>query len=551
MPWPHNGIPHRPAVLGRTAVVSSAHQLSSAAGIAMLEAGGNAVDAAIAMAICLSVVEPHACGPGGSGIMMIAEPGADKPTVLDFIGPAPGLATLDAFAEPGSKNDGIRACIIPGAVGGWFAALERFGRLSPEVVFAPAISYARNGFPVSSYLHRFFQNYENRLRATETTGRIFLPNGRVPQTGELLVQTDLARSLEAIAQGGPAAFYEGEIAAEIAAFSKANGGLLREGDFRRYAPHWCDPVSSTFRGYAVFAPPPPSSAIQWLLALNMFEAAELGAMDPNGPEYIHLAAEIFKLATADRIRWIAGKDGRWRGLLDKSYASSRLGEIDLNTASEVETERFRAIREQSWISPGTPPLDRECTTHFVAMDEEGWVVACTQTLGSAWGGGIVHGSTGIALNSLMHWFDDHPQGFNPIGPHKTLKLTLSPSQIWSGGKPFAAIGTPGAWRILQTTPQLVQNLLGQELDIQSAIEAPRFFVPEGRRIALEGRFPDVTFEELRRKGHSVERLLSWDRTVGGAHGVMRDPDTLTFFGGADPRRDGVAMGLSGSGAGYR
>ena len=177
------------------------------------------------------------------------------------------------------------------------------------------------------------------------------------------------------------------------------------------------------------------------------------------------------------------------------------------------------------------------------MDEEGWSVACTQTLGSAWGGGQVYGSTGIALNSLMHWFDDDPDGFNPIGPRKTLKLPLSPSQIWRDGEPFAAIGTPGSWRILQTTPQLLLNLLAHELNIQSAIEAPRFYVPEGRRLALEARFSDEVFEALRRKGHVVEHLRGWDRLVGGAHGVMHDFDSGTFFGGADPRRDGVAMGL--------
>ncbi|MCR9196500.1 MAG: gamma-glutamyltransferase, partial [Hyphomonas sp.] len=354
MHWPHTGIPHRPPAIGRTAAVSSAHQLASTAGIEMLRLGGNAVDAGVAMAASIGVVEPYGSGLGGSGIMLIAEPGCRQPIVLDFVGPAPARANLDAFAEPGSKDDGIRATIVPGAVAGWFEALRRYGRLPLETVLKPAIELARNGSPMSAYLHRYFHRYEDRLRATETTCRIFLPHGRIPEIGEFIIQEDLARSLEKIAADGPDAFYKGDIADELVSYSQANGGLLSREDLASYKPDWSEPLSGTFGRYTIFVPPPPSSALQWLLSLNMLEAAGVESYEPESAEYVHLLAEVFKLAIADRNRWICEPGQAWRHLVEKSYAIGRLRDFDPAAANAVEPERIEPSRSPSWISPGRP-----------------------------------------------------------------------------------------------------------------------------------------------------------------------------------------------------
>src|SRR5690606_18312082 len=270
MGWPNLGLSHRPAVTGINGAVASAHPLASLAGLRMLQQGGNAIDAAVATAAALNVVEPYMSGAAGVGYMVIksAAEGGDKPIVLDYIGRAPAAATPDMFPDEDTKNTGIRSPLVPGALAGWLMALERFGTMDRATVFAPAISYARDGFPVTITNNRFMSASVDRVREWETSRAAYLHDGEAPKAGSILKQPDLARTFEAFVEGGADALYGGPIGKEIARFSQENGGLLTEEDLASYKPEWQEPISTTYRGYTIYCPPLPFSGMQYFQTLN-------------------------------------------------------------------------------------------------------------------------------------------------------------------------------------------------------------------------------------------------------------------------------------------
>jgi len=542
MSWPHLGLAHRPAVAGARGAVASAHPLASLAGLSMLQQGGNAIDAAVAVAATLNVVEPFMSGAGGVGYMVITTPGAQAPVVLDYTGRAPAAATLDAFTDEQSKDDGIRSPLVPGAVGGWLAALERYGALDRATVFAPAIFYAEQGFPLTVKGHWFFSQAVDRLRRWETSSRVYLHGQEAPKPGAILCQPDLARTFRLIVEGGAEAFYRGPIGAEIARFSQAYGGLLTETDLATYEPAWVEPISTEYRGYRLFCPPPPCSGLQYLITLNILEGFDVAAMGSGSADHIHYLAEAMKLAVADRTTYAAAPDPPVAGLLSKEYAAHRRRLIDPERAGYSGGERFTARKHPLEILPGSPAaVLRESTTHFVTVDAAGYAVACTQTLGGAFGCGIVHGTTGLALNNFAHWFDLDPESPNVIGPNKKVEMCLSPSQVWRDGRLLLMVGTPGSFGIMQTTPQMIINVLDHGFGIQAAIEAPRFRTLTGTELAIEDRIEPAVVAELRRRGHDVQLLEPWTPFVGGGQGILVDPESGVFFAGADPRRDGYAL----------
>ncbi|MGW3953107.1 gamma-glutamyltransferase family protein [Streptomyces sp. NPDC004752] len=536
----------RPLAVGPRGAVSCAHQYAASAGLDMLRAGGNAVDAAVAMAATLSVVEPQSTGAGGVGFMTIAVPGRPEPLVLDFMGVAPQAATPAAFSGPAARDIGVRAALVPGAVAGWAAALERFGRLGLADVLAPAIDHAQAGVPVSDVQHQMLSDMWRNLLPYPTTAKIFLPDGRVPRRGELIRQPDQARTLSLIAEGGAEVFYRGPVADEIVRFSQENGGLLTHDDLSRYEAVWKEPVSVAYRGRRVFCPPPPCEGFGYLLALAMLEHHDLSALEQDNPARVHLLSEVFKLAVADRIAYGSRPDTPWHRLLSPEYAAERAALVDPVRAATVEGERLNPAATAQSVQPGSlADSARECTTHLAAIDEEGYAVSCTYSLGGGpvrgFGSGVVFGTTGLPFNNMAHWFDLDPASPNVIAPGKRMGSPASPGMVFEGGRPLLALGTPGSWGILQTTPQMLAGVLDDGHDIQAAIEQPRFRVYGGRTLAVEDRFPVGTLRQLARWGHDVDIIGPWSRAVGGAHGVGRDQDTGTFSGGADPRRDGVAL----------
>lgn len=536
----------RPMATGPRGAVSCAHQYAASAGLDMLRRGGNAVDAAVAMSATLSVVEPQSTGAGGMGFMTIAVPGRAEPVVLDFMGVAPQAATLAAFEDPASRDIGVRAALVPGAVAGWAAALERFGRLGLPDVLAPAIDHAETGVPVSDVQHQMLSDMWQNLLPYPTTVQIFLPEGRVPRLGEVIRQPDQARTLSLIAEGGADAFYRGPIADEIVRFSQENGGLFTHDDLRGYEVLWQEPISVTYRGRRVFCPPAPSEGFAFLQALAMLEHHDLGAMEQDDPARVHLLTEVFKLATADRIEYGSRSDAPWHRLLSRDYAAERVALVDPVRAAAVEGVRLTPGARAQSVQPGSlADSARESTTHLAAIDNEGYVVSCTYSLGGGpvrgFGSGVVFGNTGLPFNNIAHWFDLDPASPNVIAPGKRAGTPMSPGIVFDGERPLLALGTPGSWGIQQTTPQMLAGVLDHGHDIQAAIEQPRFRVYGGRTLAMEDRFPSSTVRQLTRWGHKVDVIGPWSRAVGGAHGVCHDPNTGTFAGGADPRRDGVAL----------
>ncbi|MBA2453986.1 MAG: gamma-glutamyltransferase [Chloroflexia bacterium] len=542
MAWPNAGLAHRPSVTGRHGAVASAHPLASLAGLSMLQQGGNAIDAAVAIAAALNVVEPFMSGAGGVGYMNIQVAGQSEPVVLDYIGRAPAAAEPERFDTPDGKDDGILSPLVPGALGGWLMALERFGSLDRATVFAPAIDLAENGFAVTIKGNWFMANSADRLRRWETSTEAYLHNSQTPAPGAILQQKNLARTFQMIVEGGADAFYRGPIAREIARFSQANGGLLTEDDLATYEPSWQTPISVNYRGYDIYCPPLPCSGMQYLQTLKIAEGFDMAAMGQNSAEYIHHLAEAMKLAVADRTTYAPDELAPTDYLLSDGYLAERRRTIDPDQAAYSGGERYTSTKHQEEVLAGSvESIMRESTTHFVAVDAAGNAVSCTQTLGGGFGSGVVHGSTGLSLNNFAHWFDLDPESPNVIAPGKRVEMCLAPSQTWKDGRPFMMVGTPGSFGIMQTTPQMMMNVLDYGFSIQAAIEAPRFRTMTGMELPVEGRIPSGVVEELRRKGHEVQLLDDWTPFVGGGQGIMIDPDSGAFFAGADPRRDGYAL----------
>lgn len=544
MAWPNRGLTHRPVVTGRRGAIASAHPQASLAGLRILQQGGNAVDAVVAVAAALNVVEPYMSGAGGVGYMTIAVPGRTTPIVLEYIGKAPAAATLDQFSQPGSKDDGIRSPLVPGALGGWLAALERFGTMDRATVFAPAIEYARDGYPVTIKNNEFMAGSRDRLLRWPTSTNAYLHDGATPTPGSILRQPDLARTFEAIVEGGADVLYHGPIGAEIANFSQQNGGLLTVEDLASYTPSWQEPISTNYRGYTTYCPPLPCSGMQYLITLNIVEGFDMAGMGPNSADYLHHLAEAMKLAVADRVNYAPNPASPIDAMLDKEYAAARRALIDPNAAAYSAGERFTSHKTPGEIQHGSfESIMRESTTHFTTADADGWAVSCTQTLGGGFGSGVVHGNTGLSLNNFAHWFDDEPDSPNVIAPNKQVEMCLAPSQTWRDGKLFVTVGTPGSFGIMETTPQMLLSVLDHGYSIQAAIEAPRFRTITGRELIIEGRVPDSVLDDLRRRGHEIEVLDEWTAMVGGGQGIMVDPDSGAFMAGADPRRDGYALAL--------
>jgi gamma-glutamyltranspeptidase/glutathione hydrolase len=541
MAWANNGLAHRPVVMGRRGAVASAHYLASLAGQRMLMQGGNAIDAAVAIAAALNVVEPYMSGAGGVGYMFIKDGKTGKRTVLDYNGRSPHAAELSRYTSEEDKHAGILSPLVPGALGGWLTALETYGTMDRATVFQPAIEYAEGGFPLSINNERHFRVSEPNLKKWKTSTEQYLPGGTTPKAGTVLKMPNLARSFRKIVEGGREVFYKGEIAREIVRFSEENGGLITQKDLDDFQPEWVEPISVSYRGYDIYCPPPPCSGIQYLITLNIVEGFDMAAMGQNSAAYVHHLAEAMKLAVADRAQYAPAPNPPTEGLLSKEYAAHRRSLINPERAGVSGGDRFTSTKIQDEILAGDPYKLPQSTTHFDAIDAEGNAVSATQTLGGGFGSGVVFGNTGFALNNFTYWMDMDPESPNAIGPHKRVEQCLSPGQIWKDGALFACIGTPGSFGIMETTPQMMMNLMDFGFSIQAAIEAPRFRTANGRELLMEGRFPEEVRQQLRAWGHELLMQENWTMMFGGGQGIMVDPDSGALMGGADPRRDGYAL----------
>ena len=327
-------------------------------------------------------------------------------------------------------------------------------------------------------------------------------------------------------------------------FLQQSGGLVTHEDLAAFEAVWLDPISTDYRGYTVWTPPLPCQAIQFLETLNIMEGFDVGAMGHNTPETLHRFIEAAKLATADRAEYAAIENPPLAGLLSTEYAAERRHSIQPN-AQPTGGERFTATKMANEVVAGDPIrwMKNECTTHFDAIDADGNAVAVTQSLGSGFGSGMVVPDTGITLNNFMNWFDLEPSSPNAIGPCKKNEMCMSPVQIWKDGDLQMLIGTPGSYGILQTTPQMIMNVLDHGMNIQAAIEAPRLKTTSPEYLVhAESRIGRSVFDELESRGHQIEDIGDWSMLVGGGQGIIVDRESGAFMGGADPRRDGYVLG---------
>ena len=515
----------------------------------MLMLGGNAVDAAVAVAAALNVVEPYMSGIGGVGYLMLHDAASRSTSVLNYNGTAPGAARQDAFRSRAEQEHGPKSPMIPAACAGWLTALETRGRLDRATVFAPAVEYAELGVPLTVRNEYFYRNALLGGHLDEQTKAVFFPGGDTPPAGTIIRQPKLAETFRRVVDGGLETFYRGAVAEEIVASVRAQGGLLAEGDLESFQPFWESPASINYRGFNVLSPPAPCAGIQYLQTLKLLERFDIAGMGHNSADSMHVVLEAMKLAMVDRIHYAPlAADCPTEELLSGDYVAARSELIDPRRVGFSEGERFdgrlidpRAIPPGSLRGTHKVP---ESTTHFDVVDGEGNAVAVTQSLGDGFGSGVMAGSTGVMLNNFNYWFDSDPESPNAIGPGKRIEMCMAPAVMTHDDDAlFGVIGTPGSFGILQTTPQMIMNLIDHRYSMQAAIEAPRFRAYEAHTIEVEARVPKVVRDELIRRGHDIRLIDDWSFLVGGGHGVMIDPDSGALYGGADPRRDGVALGF--------
>jgi gamma-glutamyltranspeptidase/glutathione hydrolase len=513
-------------IRARHGMVASAHALASQAGVEILKGGGNAVDAAVAAAFAVGVVEPNSNGIGGEGMMVIFLAKTRRAIAIDYRSVAP---TSAAYPE-GVPSIGHAAAAVPGTVAGLSLALEKYGTMTLTQVLEPAIKLASEGFAISSTLASVILDNFESLSAEVSLAKIFCPDELPLEAGDILKNPDLARSLGKIARGGRDVFYRGELAEKIVAETQARGGFITKEDLAGYRALVREPVKGAYRGYGIISAPPPVGGLAIVQTLQILEHFELGRHAPLSPTRIHLMAEAMKRAMADWRAFVSDPDFVGvpiAGLLAKPYAKARAAEIDPDRVSQH-------------VAPGEPVRSQSpSTTSLSVVDKAGNMVALTQTISDFFGAKVMVQDTGIILNNEMKNFS--AKGINALAPGKRMRTTISPTILVKKGKAFATIGTPGAARILTTMPLVISNLIDYKMGIQEAIEMPRFF-PSNKDLAIEPRLPDETVAALVKMGYNVEPLGEFDLFFGGAQGIVIDPKTRIRIGGADPRRDGAVVG---------
>jgi len=532
----------------------SAHPLASEAGLAVLKQGGNAVDAAAATALAISVVEPFSAGIGGGGFLLLRRAETGTVQALDFRERAPKRATRDMYLDkqgkvrPRASLDGHLAAGIPGTVAGLYTVHREYGKLPWATVVAPAIALAENGFPVSSRFTKAVKGRQDTIQKNPAARQVFTKGGILYQPGELLVQRDLALTLRKISQN-PQSFYTGDIARAIASDMAKNGGLITLEDLKNYTPIWRNPVCGNFRTYEICAMSPPSSGgVHLLQILNILGDTDLKKLGPKNPDTLHLMAESMRIAYADRSEYLGDPDFvsvPVKALTSKNYAKLRRSQIQMSKAKpsiEVKAVNTQTLNRFVYESPET--------THLTVVDKERNVVSLTFTVNGGFGAGAVAAGTGILLNNEMDDFAAAPGvpnlfglvggEANSIAPGKTPLSSMTPIIVTENGKFRLAAGASGGSTIITTVLQIVLNVLVYDMNVGEAVSAPRVhhqWLPD-RLMVEKGGFDAATLSELRRRGHVIREGEGW----GNANAIVLTSDGW-LEGAADRRGEGVAKGF--------
>ena len=533
----------RPVTMAPNGMVACPHALASEAGVDVLRAGGSAVDAAIAASSTLAVIYPHMTGLGGDAFWLIHDAKTGSVRYLDGGGRAAASASASWFTERGHREIPFRGVLpatlsTPGAVASWVEANHAHGKLPLRRVLESATGYAKEGFPVTERLAGWIEATAAELAPHAESAAIFLPQGGAPRAGSKLVNPDLARTLLALGEGGHEAFYGGDVAREMARFAHEQGGFFTAGDLAAQDARWGEPLQGSYRGVTIYETPAPTQGFTVLEMLNLLEPLDLHRMDRLGPDPAHLMVQAKQLAYHDRDRHLADPrfaDVPMHKLVSKAYADERRGLID-------------PARALPWDRVPSHGSLRGDTVFIAAVDAEGNAAALINSLYGVFGSCVVAGRTGVMLQNRAAYFSLDPAHPNCVAPGKTPLHTLIASLAFRNDKLWGVVGCMGADGQPQIHLQTYVNMIDHGLDIQQAVEAPRwlsgrFALGEARdTLHIEARFPDATIAELARRGHMIDRWGAWNELAGHAHGITIDAETGMRYGGSDPRSDGAAVG---------
>jgi gamma-glutamyltranspeptidase/glutathione hydrolase len=534
----------RSVTYARHGMVGAAHPLAVQAGLDVLKAGGSAVDAAIAVNAALGFLEPTANGLGGDLFAMVWDPKTEKLYGLNASGRAP--ASLTIAKVPAEENGtipvySVYSWTVPGCADGWFELHEKFGRLPVKDVLGPAAKLAREGAPVPQVIAGGWARGAAKFKDKPGFAEIFMPDGKVPAEGEIFANPALAHTLDRLAEGGRDAFYQGEIAEQIVAFSNEVGGFFSIEDFSNHTSEWVEPISTTYRGLTVWELPPNPQGLAALQMLNILEEFDVAAMGRDSTDYWHLMIEAKKIAYEDRARYYADMsfaEVPVEALLDKGYAADRAKLIDMERAAQT-------------IEPGNPALNHGDTTFLVVADENGMLVSLIQSNYKGFGSGYVVPEVGIGIQDRGALFSLDPEHPNALEPGKRPFHTIIPAFMGRNGTPDTAFGLMGGAMQPQGHVQIVINLVDFGMNLQEAGDAPRFYhtgssqptgtvMKSGGILHLEKGLPPEVYRDLAKRGHVIQETNPV--AFGGYQLIHRDPETGVLAGATESRKDGMAAG---------
>ncbi len=524
----------RSVTMGRHGMAAASQSLATLTGYKILQKGGNAIDAAVAMVSTLSVVEPYNVGLGGDAFALIYLAKEKRLIGMNASGRAPYHATIQKFRERGLDEipeRGIFSVTVPGALHGWTEALKRHGTLALSEVFEDAIHYAENGFPVTEVIAGEWKETEGLLRSSESSSRAYLIDGRAPNPAQIFINQDLARTYKKIADGGIGTFYGGEICDAIIETSERHQGLFSHRDFKDHTTTWVEPISADYRGYTIYELPPNGQGLTALEMLNILEGYDIKTLAQNSPEYLHLLIEAKKAAFEDRDRFITDPEFEtipMDRLLSKTYTDKIRGRIDPAKASSPS---FLLAHGES-----------SETVYVTAVDKDRNAVSFISSLFMPFGSGIVVDGTGIVLQNRGKSLSINPEHRNRIEPHKRPMHTIIPGMVFKDGAFLMSFGIMGGDMQPQGHVQFLINLIDFGMNLQEAMDVPRIRHLKGMEVYLEEGIPDETAVALSQKGHQIIRGLSPINQVGGGQAIFLDREQKVLLGASDRRKDGCALG---------
>ncbi|RUO26495.1 gamma-glutamyltransferase [Aliidiomarina minuta] len=532
----------RSEVIAPNAMAATSQPLATQVALDVMQAGGSAVDAAIAANALLGLVEPTGNGIGGDLYAIVWDAESESLHGINASGRSPQSLTLDYFIENGYESipqRGVLPLSVPGAVDGWFEMHEKFGKLSMEDILKPSIDYAEQGFPVTEVIAYYFERNAEVLKDYPGFAEVFMKEGRTPRKGEMFKNPDLANTYRQIASGGRDAFYKGDIARTLGDFVQEHGGFLSYDDMAAHESEWVDPVSTNYRGYDLWELPPNTQGIAALQILNILEGYDIAEMGFDSPEYVHHFTEAKKLAFEDRAKFYSDTDFNdipvdW--LISKEYASER--------AQLIDSERAGRAYE-----PGNPPMNGD-TIYLTVADKDGNMVSLIQSNYRGMGSGITPEGLGFVIQNRAELFALDTDHMNVYEPGKRPFHTIIPAFVTKDGKPYMSYGVMGGGTQPQMHAQILINMIDFDMNLQEAGDAPRILhsgssqptgeiMDDGGVLSLENGFSDYTRRELTKMGHRLQEAVG---PYGGYQAIMKDHEEGVYYGASESRKDGHAAG---------